>query len=63
MYTFVCKSCCHLNISIFLASFVVGNYIPIDKVRADIASAYVKEVECKARTMLLFYKNMCDEKV
>uniref|UniRef100_A0A0E0EGP8 RING-type E3 ubiquitin transferase n=1 Tax=Oryza meridionalis TaxID=40149 RepID=A0A0E0EGP8_9ORYZ len=40
----------------------MGNYIPIDKVRADIASAYEKEVECKARTMLLFYKNMCDEK-
>uniref|UniRef100_A0A0D9XMG9 RING-type E3 ubiquitin transferase n=1 Tax=Leersia perrieri TaxID=77586 RepID=A0A0D9XMG9_9ORYZ len=40
----------------------MGNYIPIDKVRSDIASAYEKEVECKARTMLLFYKNMCDEK-
>ncbi|KAG8083802.1 hypothetical protein GUJ93_ZPchr0010g10129 [Zizania palustris] len=40
----------------------MGNYIPIDKVRGDIASAYEKEVECKARTMLLFYKNMCDEK-
>jgi hypothetical protein len=43
--------------------FVVGNYVPIDQVRDDIASAYEKEVECPALNMLLMYKNMCDQKV
>jgi hypothetical protein len=43
--------------------FVVGNYVPIDQVRDDIASAYEKEVECQALNMLLMYKNMCDLKV
>jgi hypothetical protein len=43
--------------------FVVGNYVPVDQVRDDIASAYEKEVECEAQSMLLMYRNMCDGKV
>lgn len=41
----------------------MGNYVPVDQVRDDIASAYEKEVECEAQNMLLMYKNMCDGKV
>lgn len=36
----------------------MGNYIPISKVRDDIASAYKKEVEWQANDMLLTYKQL-----
>ncbi|KAH0451400.1 hypothetical protein IEQ34_018699 [Dendrobium chrysotoxum] len=36
----------------------MGNYIPISKVRDDIASAYKKEVEWQANSMLLIYKHL-----
>ena len=41
----------------------MGNYVPVDQVRDDIASAYEKEVECEAQNMLLMYENMCIGKV
>ncbi|KAK3153298.1 hypothetical protein QOZ80_2BG0170410 [Eleusine coracana subsp. coracana] len=41
----------------------VGNHVPIDQVREDVASAYEKDVECQAQNMLLVYKSMCDKKV
>ena len=55
-----CKACWHYNFAWF---YVVGNYVPVDQVRDDIASAYEKEVECEAQNMLLMYKNMCNGKV
>ncbi|XP_010229350.1 U-box domain-containing protein 35 isoform X3 [Brachypodium distachyon] len=39
----------------------LGNYIPIDEVRPDIAEAYAKEVHVQAQEMLLPYRKMCDE--
>ncbi|XP_020585004.1 U-box domain-containing protein 52-like [Phalaenopsis equestris] len=36
----------------------MGNYIPISKVRDDIAFAYKKEVEWQANSMLLTYKHL-----
>lgn len=36
----------------------MGNYIPISKVRDDVASAYKMEVECRANSMLLTYKHL-----
>lgn len=39
----------------------VGNHIPIDKVRTDVADAYFKDVHHQAQQMLLLYKNMCHQ--
>ncbi|KAM0861588.1 hypothetical protein ACQ4PT_045796 [Festuca glaucescens] len=39
----------------------VGNYIPIDKVRTNIAEDYVEKVWVKAQKMLALCKDMCDE--
>uniref|UniRef100_A0A0E0K7H8 RING-type E3 ubiquitin transferase n=1 Tax=Oryza punctata TaxID=4537 RepID=A0A0E0K7H8_ORYPU len=39
----------------------MGNYIPIDKVRTDVADAYFKDVHHQAQQMLLLYKNMCHQ--
>lgn len=41
----------------------MGNYVPVDQVRDDIASAYEKQVEREAQNMLLMYRKMCDGKV
>ncbi|XP_052148744.1 U-box domain-containing protein 35-like [Oryza glaberrima] len=39
----------------------MGNHIPIDKVRTDVADAYFKDVHHQAQQMLLLYKNMCHQ--
>jgi hypothetical protein len=39
----------------------VGNYLPIDQVRPEIAEAYVQEVWVKAQKMLAGCKETCDE--
>ncbi|KAF0932786.1 hypothetical protein E2562_012122 [Oryza meyeriana var. granulata] len=39
----------------------MGNYIPIDRVRTDVADAYFKDVQDQAQQMLLLYKNMCHQ--
>ncbi|PWZ12995.1 U-box domain-containing protein 35, partial [Zea mays] len=53
----------HVRQKVTLVPTPMGNYVPVDQVRDDIASAYEKEVECEAQNMLLMYKNMCDGKV
>ncbi|PAN48475.1 hypothetical protein PAHAL_9G384400 [Panicum hallii] len=53
----------HVRQKVTLVPTPMGNYIPVDQVRDDIASAYEKEVECEAQNMLLMYKNMCNGKV
>ncbi|KAF8728108.1 hypothetical protein HU200_018687 [Digitaria exilis] len=53
----------HVRQKVTLVPTPLGNYVPVDQVRADIASAYEKEVECEAQNMLLMYKNMCNGKV
>ncbi|XP_020263497.1 U-box domain-containing protein 35-like isoform X2 [Asparagus officinalis] len=40
----------------------MGNYIPISKVRDDIASAYRKDVETQTTSMLQPYKKMCNQR-
>lgn len=40
----------------------MGNYIPIDQVRGDVAAAYKKDVEWQTEEMLLLYKKMFNEK-
>ncbi|KAJ4775146.1 U-box domain-containing protein kinase family protein [Rhynchospora pubera] len=39
----------------------MGNYIPISQVREDVASAYRKEMEWQAQSLLLPYKKMCSQ--
>ncbi|KAJ3691047.1 hypothetical protein LUZ61_020211 [Rhynchospora tenuis] len=39
----------------------MGNYIPISQVRDDVASAYRKEMEWQAQSLLLPYKKMCSQ--
>ncbi|PUZ40099.1 hypothetical protein GQ55_9G398500 [Panicum hallii var. hallii] len=53
----------HVRQKVTLVPTPMGNYVPVDQVRDDIASAYEKEVECEAQNMLLMYKNMCNGKV
>jgi len=53
----------HVRQKVTLVPTPMGNYVPVDQVRDDIASAYEKEVECEAQNMLLMYRNMCDGKV
>ncbi|RCV43787.1 hypothetical protein SETIT_9G321600v2 [Setaria italica] len=53
----------HVRQMVTLVPTRLGNYVPVDQVRDDIASAYEKEVECEAQNMLLMYKNMCNGKV
>lgn len=38
---------------------LVGNLIPISRVRDDVAAAYVKEMEWQTSEMLLPYQRMC----
>ncbi|KAL6641458.1 hypothetical protein ACP70R_019639 [Stipagrostis hirtigluma subsp. patula] len=52
----------HVRQRVTLVPTPMGNNVPIDQVRDDIASAYEKEVERQAQDMLLMYKNMCNEK-
>lgn len=40
----------------------MGNYIPISKVREEVASAYRKDIEWQTNAMLLPYKKMCNER-
>lgn len=40
----------------------MGNYLPISKVRDDVASAYRKDVETQTNSMLQPYKNMCNQR-
>lgn len=37
----------------------MGNYLHVSKVRDEIVSAYLKEIECKTESMLLPYIKMC----
>ncbi|KAJ1296254.1 hypothetical protein BS78_01G285800 [Paspalum vaginatum] len=53
----------HVRQKVTLVPTPMGNYVPVDQVRDDIASAYEKQVECEAQNMLNMYKNMCDGKV
>ncbi|KAL6905332.1 hypothetical protein ACP4OV_002933 [Aristida adscensionis] len=53
----------HVRQRVTLVPTPMGNYVPIDQVRDDIARAYEKEVERQAQDMLLMYKNMCNGKV
>ncbi|KAG2550524.1 hypothetical protein PVAP13_9KG334400 [Panicum virgatum] len=53
----------HVRQKVTLVPTPMGNYVPVDQVRDDIASAYEKEVECEAQNMLLMYENMCIGKV
>ncbi|KAJ3681891.1 hypothetical protein LUZ60_014464 [Juncus effusus] len=40
----------------------MGNYIPISQVREDVASAFRKEKEWEAHSLLLPYKKMCSQR-
>ncbi|CAL4915571.1 unnamed protein product [Urochloa decumbens] len=53
----------HVRQKVTLVPTPMGNYVPVDQVRDDIASAYEKEVESEAQKMLLMYKSMCNGKV
>ncbi|WVZ57626.1 hypothetical protein U9M48_007988, partial [Paspalum notatum var. saurae] len=53
----------HVRQKVALVPTPMGNHVPVDQVRDDIASAYEKQVECEAQNMLNMYKSMCDGKV
>ncbi|KAL4178634.1 hypothetical protein AMTRI_Chr13g83240 [Amborella trichopoda] len=40
----------------------MGNFIPISKVREDVADAYRKEIEWRVSTMLLPFRQMCAQR-
>nr|CAD1820636.1 unnamed protein product [Ananas comosus var. bracteatus] len=52
----------HVRPKITMVPTPMGNYIPISNVREDVASAYKKEMEWRANTMLLPYEKMCSQK-
>ena len=41
---------------------LVGNYLPIDDVRDDVALAYKKEIKWQTEVLLLPYKKMCAQR-
>uniref|UniRef100_A0A0D9VN84 RING-type E3 ubiquitin transferase n=1 Tax=Leersia perrieri TaxID=77586 RepID=A0A0D9VN84_9ORYZ len=51
----------HVLTKLFAVPTPMGNYIPIDRVRNDVADAYFQDVQDKAQKMLLLYKNMCHQ--
>ncbi|XP_020094006.1 U-box domain-containing protein 52-like isoform X2 [Ananas comosus] len=52
----------HVRPKIKMVPTPLGNYIPIDQVRGDVAAAYKKDVEWQTEEMLLLYKKMFNEK-
>ncbi|KAL5209260.1 hypothetical protein ABZP36_004883 [Zizania latifolia] len=51
----------HVLTDVLVVPTPMGNYIPIDKVRSDVADAYLKDVQHQAQEMLLLHKNMCHQ--
>lgn len=52
----------HVRPPITMVPTPMGNYVPISRVRDDVASAYREEVEWQARNMLLPFKKMCAQR-